>query len=159
MSKRNNRQLKIIGLVLILTVLLISLVLFQSASPMRKAKKEGFKIAQEVANVQSVDDFYWFTREKTYFTVVGKNSDQVEKAVFLTQDGTEALVMDMEEGLTDKEAIQKVLDLKETSKIKKISLGIFEEKPSWEVVAKSKDHQIVYYLVDFKTGEIVKKIS
>jgi hypothetical protein len=34
-NRKSNRQLKIIGLVLILTVLLISIVLFQSASPTR----------------------------------------------------------------------------------------------------------------------------
>ena len=159
MNKRSNRQVKILGLILILAVVLISLVLFQSASPMRKAKKEGIKIAQSVADIQQVDEFYWFTREKTYFTVVGKDKNQVEKVVFLPQDGSEALVMEQKEGLTDKEAIQKVLDLKETSKIKKVSLGIYDNKPTWEIVAKSKDGGIVYYLIDFKNGDVIKKID
>ncbi|MEG0287034.1 MULTISPECIES: DUF5590 domain-containing protein [Vagococcus] len=159
MNKRSNRQVKILGLILILAVVLISLVLFQSASPMRKAKKEGIKIAQSVADIQQVDEFYWFTREKTYFTVVGEDKNQVEKVVFLPQDGSEALVMEQKEGLTDKEAIQKVLDLKETSKIKKVSLGIYDNKPTWEIVAKSKDGGIVYYLIDFKNGDVIKKID
>lgn len=159
MNKRSNRQVKILGLILILAVVLISLVLFQSASPMRKAKKEGIKIAQSVADIQQVDEFYWFTREKTYFTVVGQDKNQVEKVVFLPQDGSEALVMEQKEGLTDKEAIQKVLDLKETSKIKKVSLGIYDNKPTWEIVAKSKDGGIVYYLIDFKNGDVIKKID
>ena len=159
MNKRSNRQVKILGLILILAVVLISLVLFQSASPMRKAKKEGIKIAQSVADIQQVDEFYWFTREKTYFTVVGEDKNQVEKVVFLPQDGSEALVMEQKEGLTDKEAIQKVLDLKETSKIKKVSVGIYDNKPTWEIVAKSKDGGIVYYLIDFKNGDVIKKID
>lgn len=159
MNKRSNRQVKILGLILILAVVLISLVLFQSASPMRKAKKEGIKIAQSVADIQQVDEFYWFTREKTYFTIVGEDKNQVEKVVFLPQDGSEALVMEQKEGLTDKEAIQKVLDLKETSKIKKVSLGIYDNKPTWEIVAKSKDGGIVYYLIDFKNGDVIKKID
>ena len=159
MNKRSNRQVKILGLILILAVVLISLVLFQSASPMRKAKKEGIKIAQSVADIQQVDEFYWFTREKTYFTVVGEDKNQVEKVVFLPQDGSEALVMEQKEGLTDKESIQKVLDLKETSKIKKVSLGIYDNKPTWEIVAKSKDGGIVYYLIDFKNGDVIKKID
>lgn len=158
-NRKSNRQLKIIGLVLILTVLLISIVLFQSASPMRKAKKQGIKISREIANIETVDDFYWFTREKTYFTVVGKDTSDTEKIVFIPQDGTEAVVMNADKGIESSEAVQKVLDLKETKKIKKVSLGLYDKKPVWEVVADSIDHGIKYYLIDFNQGEIVNTIS
>ncbi len=158
-NRKYNRQLKIISLVLILTIVLISIVLIQSASPMRKAKKQGIKVSEEVAGITQVEDFYWFTREKTYFTVVGYNDKSEEKVVFLPQDGEEAVVMNAKDGIDDNEAIQKVLDLKENRKIKKISLGLYQEKPVWEVVAESHEKQTNYYLVDFKTGDIVNKIS
>ena len=159
MNKKSNRQLKIIGLVLILTVVLISIVLIQSASPMRKAKKQGIEISKEVAGIETVQDFYWFTREKTYFTVLGITDKDQEKIVFLPQDGTEAIVMNQKDGIDDKEAIQKVLDLKETRKIKKVSLGFQDNRAVWEVVADSNDNRLTYYLVDFKDGEIINKIS
>lgn len=158
-NQKSSRQLKIIGLVLILTILLISIVLIQSASPMRKAKKQSIKISEEIANIKDVDDFYWFTREKTYFTVVGKDNEKTEKIVFIPQDGTEAVVMNAEQGLESHEAVQKVLDLKETKKIKKISLGLYDNKPVWEIVANSVDEGIKYYLVDFSNGDIVNTIS
>lgn len=158
MNRKSNRQLKIIGLVLILTIVLISLVLVQSASPMRKAKRQGINISKEIANIQTVDDFYWFTREKTYFTVVGVDNENTSKVVFIPQDGTEAIVMNSDKGVASNEAVQKVLDLKETKKIKKVSLGIYENQPVWEVVAANNDHGINYYLIDFVKGDIVDTI-
>lgn len=159
MNKKSNRQLKIIGLVLILTVVLISIVLVQSSSPMRKAKKQGIEVARKVADIEYVEDFYWFTRENTYFTVLGIDKNNNEKVVFLPQDGSEAVVMNQKDGIDDKEAVQKVLDLKETRKIKKVSLGLYKKKPVWEIVANSNENGINYYLVDFNDGEIINKIS
>lgn len=159
MNKKSNRQLKIIGLVLILTVVLISIVLVQSSSPMRKAKKQGIEVARKVADIEYVEDFYWFTREDTYFTVLGIDKNNNEKVVFLPQDGSEAVVMNQKDGIDDKEAVQKVLDLKETRKIKKVSLGLYEKKPVWEIVANGNENGINYYLVDFNDGEIINKIS
>lgn len=159
LKRRNNRQLKIIGLVLILSVVLVSIILIQSTAPMRSAKKQGIDISKEVAGIEKVDDFYWFTRDKTYFTVVGKNDKNEEKIVFLPQDGTEAVVMDQSSGIDSKTAIQKVLDLKETKNIKKISLGLYDGQAVWEVVADSKEKGINYYLVAFNNGEIVNTIN
>lgn len=159
MNKKSNRQLKIIGLVLILSVVLVSIVLTQSASPMRKAKKQSIKISKEVANINNVDDFYWFTRDKTYFTVLGTDDNNTGKVVFLPEDGTEAVVMNQADGINDQEAIQKVLDLKETKKIKKISLGLYDNQAVWEVVADNLDYGINYYLVAFKDGEIINKVT
>ena len=116
-KRKSNRQLKIIGLVLILTVVLVSIVLIQSASPMRQAKKQGVALSREVAGIEEVTDFYWFTRDKTYFTVVGNDEKNVGKIVFLPQDGEEAVIMNQSDGIDDTTAIQNVLDLKETKKL------------------------------------------
>lgn len=159
MNRKRNQQLKIIGTVLILTIVLVGVVLFQSASPMRKAKKQAVKISKEVANISEVEDFYWFTREKTYFTVVGVDNKNVEKIVFLPQDGSEAVVMNQKDGISNDEAIKKVLAKKETKKINKVSLGLYENKPVWEVAADSNESGLNYYLVDFKSGEIVNTLN
>ena len=158
-KRKSNRQLKIIGLVLILTVVLVSIVLIQSASPMRQAKKQGVALSREVAGIEEVTDFYWFTRDKTYFTVVGNDEKNVGKIVFLPQDGEEAVIMNQSDGIDDTTAIQNVLDLKETKKIKKISLGLYKNEAVWEVVANSNQGGINYYLVSFKDGKILNTIK
>ncbi len=140
-------------------IILVGVILFQSASPMRKAKSQAIKISKNIANISEVEDFYWFTREKTYFTVVGVDKQNVEKVVFLPQDGTEAVVMNQSEGITNDDAIKKVLGKKETKRIKKTSLGMYEGVAVWEVVADSIDSGINYYLVDFKSGKIISDIK
>ncbi|MGX7025983.1 cell wall elongation regulator TseB-like domain-containing protein [Vagococcus hydrophili] len=159
MSRKRNRQLKIITVSLILFLVLIGIILFQSSSPMRKAKGQAIKISEEVANITEVKDFYWFTRDKTYFTVVGLNDKNEAKIVLLPQDGSEALVMNEKDGINADDAIQVVLDTKETKKIKKVSLGMYDKKPVWEVVATAKDNSLTYYLVDFKEGKITNKMT
>lgn len=159
MSKKRNRQLKLVTLSLILFLVLLGIILFQSSSPMRKAKNQAIKISEEVANISKVEDFYWFTRDKTYFTVVGTDDKNEEKIVLLPQDGSEALVMNQKDGLTGDDAIQVVLDTKETKKIKKISLGMYDKKPVWEVVATAKDNSLSYYLIDFKEGKMTNKMT
>lgn len=159
MSKKRNRQLKLVTLSLILFLVLLGIILFQSSSPMRKAKNQAIKISEEVANISKVEDFYWFTRDKTYFTVVGTDDKNEGKIVLLPQDGSEALVMNQKDGLTGDDAIQVVLDTKETKKIKKISLGMYDKKPVWEVVAIAKDNSLSYYLIDFKEGKMTNKMT
>lgn len=159
MSKKRNRQLKLVTLSLILFLVLLGIILFQSSSPMRKAKNQAIKISEEVANISKVEDFYWFTRDKTYFTVVGTDDKNEGKIVLLPQDGSEALVMNQKDGLTGDDAIQVVLDTKETKKIKKISLGMYDKKPVWEVVATAKDNSLSYYLIDFKEGKMTNKMT
>ncbi|SLM86313.1 hypothetical protein FM121_09500 [Vagococcus fluvialis bH819] len=126
---------------------------------MRKAKNQAIKISEEVANISKVENFYWFTRDRTYFTVVGTDDKNESKVVLLPQDGSEALVMNQKDGLTGDDAIQVVLDTKETKKIKKISLGMYDKKPVWEVVATAKDNSLSYYLIDFKEGKITNKMT
>ncbi|HCM88965.1 MULTISPECIES: DUF5590 domain-containing protein [Vagococcus] len=159
MSKKRNRQLKLVTLSLILFLILMGIILFQSSSPMRKAKNQAIKISEEVANISKVENFYWFTRDRTYFTVVGTDDKNESKVVLLPQDGSEALVMNQKDGLTGDDAIQVVLDTKETKKIKKISLGMYDKKPVWEVVATAKDNSLSYYLIDFKEGKITNKMT
>ena len=50
-------------------------------------------------------------------------------------------------------------DLKETKKIKKISLGLYKNEAVWEVVANSNQGGINYYLVSFKDGKILNTIK
>lgn len=158
-SRKRNQQLKIFGSILILMIVLVGVILFQSASPMRKAKSQAIKISKNIANISEVDEFYWFTRDKTYFTVVGLDNKNVEKIVFLPQDGSEAVIMSQKDGITNDEAIKKVLDMKKTKKINKVSLGMYKEKAVWEVVADSIENGLDYYLIDFKSGEIVNEIN
>lgn len=156
---KQAKQLKFLALFLILTLSLMIIIIVQSNAPMHRAKKQATQIAKDIAKIERTDEFYWFTRDKTYFTVIGQDDKNQTKVVFIPQDGSEAVIIDQKNGVTDSTAIQEVLDTNETTRIKKISLGMIDNKAVWEVVAESKSHTLNYYLVDFKEGHIVETLN
>lgn len=144
---------------LMLLIILSVLIISQGLKPVNKVKKESTKIAREVADIQKVDEFYWFNREKNYYTVVGRDSKNQEKVVFIPQDGSEALIMDWSAGITEDEVIQLMLDVKEVKRLRKLTLGVYKGNPVWEVVATNQHNQIDYYLLDFETGKIEQTLK
>lgn len=155
---RRGNGIKVLAIGLMLALIFITTVLVQSISPVTKAKKQAKEVANSIAGVERVDDFYWFIREKTYFTIVGRTADNESKIVLIPEDGSEAVVMANNEGINEKEAIAKVIDTKEVKRIKKINLGMVKGQPVWEVTAVGKSDPLSYYLVDFASGDIIETI-
>lgn len=142
-------------LLIILSVLIIS----QALKPVNRVKKASVKIARDVADIKRVDDFYWFNRGENYYTVIGSNSKGEKKVVFIPQDGSEALVMDQSQGVSEEEVIQSMLDVDEVKRIRKLSLGVHDKEPVWEVVVTNQSNQIDYYLINFETGNISQTLK
>lgn len=159
MRRKKEKQLKRMTIFLVLMIVLVGIILVQATSPERSAKKQATKIAKEISGIKTVDEFYWFNREETSYTVVGRDADNQGIITIIPEDGTEALIIYSNEGLSDRDAVQAVLDLNETKSISKITLGMYDNKPVWEISAKSKENRLSYYLVDFKTGEIINKLT
>lgn len=127
---------------------------------MRQARQEAVEIAEEYANIDTVDDFYWFTREETYFTVMGKDENDRALAVIIPKSGDKVRVEEQSEGLSEQEAKQAVLQEHEDETIEKASLGIVDNDPVWEVVTtdENDDEGSNYYLLQFQDGEEVKNL-
>lgn len=155
---KGHKIAKYTSIVLIIIILAIGFVLIKSTSPQRAAKKQAVKIAKDIGNIKQVDEFYWFTRDQSFFTIVGKDDKNQGKIVIIPEDGKEGIVYDTKDGVHYGEAVQAVLDSNETTYIKNINLGMVDNKPVWEISADGKNHELNYYLVDFKTGKIIEKI-
>lgn len=152
---KKRRDLKLLALFLFLLIVLTVVIFVRADYPMHKAKKEATAIAKEQAGIQEVTDFYWFTRKDTYFTVVGLTEKGEGLIVIIPREGGQTEILKQSEGVTEKEAIQSVLDDKTSNEIKKITLGLVDDEPVWEIVAESKEYGINYYLVSFRTGDII----
>jgi len=151
---RGEKFIKYLTLTLIAIIVLVSIVFYRSTSSYRSAKKQAVTIAKDLGHIQKVDDFYWFTRQENTFSVVGRDNENVEKIVMIPEKGKEALVINADKGVNQDDAIQSVLKRNETKRIKKVSLGLVEKKPVWEVTAIGNDDHLVYYLVDFYSGDV-----
>lgn len=159
-EKYKVTALFVISMVLLFVIFFSIIFYIRASRPMRQARQEAVEIAEEYANIDTVDDFYWFTREETYFTVMGKDENDRALAVIIPKSGDKVRVEEQSEGLSEQEAKQAVLQEHEDETIEKASLGIVDNDPVWEVVTtdENDDEGSNYYLLQFQDGEEVKNL-
>lgn len=154
-----NKLLMILSMSAIIVVLFSVIFYIRSTRPMAQAQKEAVSIAKEFADLQEVDKFYWFTREKTYFSLTGKNAKQEKIAVIIARSGGEVKTFKQKDGLTEAAAIKKIVAEYQPKKVLKASLGMYQDEPVWEVVTENDTGYFNYYLCSFKTGDLLKNIE
>lgn len=150
-TKRNKLLLAIIAILLIIIVA-ITIFYVRSTHPRTQAKKEATTIAKEYAQLTTVDEFYWFTRKATYFSVTGTNDKGDQLAVIIPKKGGKITVLNQKDGKTEDQIRQIIANTYQESDIQKVSLGMYEDKPTWEVVTKNAEGALNYYLLSFDTG-------
>ena len=163
MNKAEKKERKKILILFSLIVALLSIILFsaifyiRASRPMRQAKEEAIQLAKEHVDIQRVDQFYWFTREETYFSLVGETESGKNVVVIIPKTGEKLLVFDEKDGLTQEQTRAVVQELAPQERIKKITLGMFNDQVVWEVMTKGND-ELHYYLIDFKDGSLVHRL-
>ncbi|MEG0293991.1 cell wall elongation regulator TseB-like domain-containing protein [Enterococcus sp.] len=145
----------IVGLLLI--ILITSLGYIRASRPMRQARAEAIELANQHVKLASVDQFYWFTREATYFSLVGEDAKGQEIVVIIPKSGEEILIKKQEEGITEEEAKGIVRTEYPNERIKKVTLGMYQEQIVWEVMTKVSEEEH-YYLLAFSDGALIKSI-
>lgn len=148
-------------LILVLLALIIGFVtvMYRSNRPLAQAEEEATTIAQKYTDLAEVSDFYWFTREKTYFSLLGEDKKGNEIAVIVPKDGNKVTVLNQKDGLSELAAMQNVAKAYPKEKVKQAKLGIYQEAPVWEVTTTSSSGKVNYVLVSFDKGEEIKKVS
>ena len=163
MNKAEKKERKKILILFSLIVALLLIILFsaifyiRASRPMRQAKEEAIQLAKEHVDIQRVDQFYWFTREETYFSLVGETEAGKNVVVIIPKTGDKLLVFDEKDGLTQEQTRAVVQELAPQERIKKITLGMFNDQVVWEVMTKGND-ELHYYLIDFKDGSLVHRL-
>lgn len=150
---------RIIGSIVVLVVLLIVLFYVRAVRPYYQAKSEATQMAQKYADLQETDHFYWFTRQKTYFSLLGKNANGTKIVVLIPEDGKKVTILKQADGVTAAQAKKTVAQRDPQRSFFKINLGMVDDQAVWEVVMKAQNGTLDYYLVDFKTGKITSKLS
>ncbi len=160
-KKRRAKQVDILiicGVILALIIFVSSIVYTRVSRPVRQAKAEATQIAQRAANIETVENFYWFTRDETYFSIVGLDNKEEEMIVIIPQSGNKITILQQSEGLTENEARRMVKKNHPEEAVKKANLGVVDEKIVWEVMTEN-DAGIMYYLIDFKEGQEIDALQ
>ena len=158
-QQKLNRWLLGIIIFLLIVIVSASMLFIRSNRPMQQAKKEAVKMAEKYADIEDVDQFYWFNREKTYFTVIGKNKSGESLVVIIPKSGEKVKVLDQKTGLTEQQAENKFIEDYPDLTFEKANLGIYRDQTAWEVTAKDEKGAIQYYLLAFSDGKTIKVIK
>ena len=162
MTNERERRIQriLIGVIVFLLsfILLTSVLYVRSTRPMRQAKEEATTIAKKYAKLETVDRFYWFNRQDTYFSLLGKNDKDQAIAVIIPETGEKVTILDQKEGLSEDEIRELAFQEYQPDKILKVELGLEDQKPVWEVTLR-REGALSYILLDFKDGKEVKVIQ
>lgn len=145
--------------ILLAIIVMIAIFYVRSTHPRTQAKKEATEIAKEYAHLESVDKFYWFTRKKTYFSVTGKNDKGEELAVIIPKSGGKVTVLNQKSGVVEGHIRQIIETEYQEKAIQKISLGLYNDEPTWEIVTTNDEGLLSYYLLSFENAEEIMIIK
>lgn len=138
----------------ILVVVLFSLTVYKQV---QNNKTEGFSEAIEKAleatSLVEVNETSTYSRNESYVVIDGLDEDGNEIYVFVPDEDGEMIEIDAEDGITAEDAIQIVENDQKVSKILSTQIGIEDEKPLWEITYLDDKERLVYYYLDFKTGD------
>ena len=161
-EKKDHRlewDLGILIVVLLALIIGFVTVMYRSNRPRAQAEEEATAIAKKYTDLEEVSDFYWFTREKTYFSLLGEDKKGNEIAVIVPKDGNKVTVLNQKAGLSEQAALQSVAKAYPKEKVKQAKLGIYQEAPVWEVSTTADSGKVNYVLVSFDKGEEIKRVS
>lgn len=150
------------GSILLLFILIVSsyTIFFRSQQPLVQAEKEAKKIAEEVADVDYIKDFYWYNgTDETYFTVEGFTESMDHVYVVIKQNGGDTLLLDADEVVTEEEAKSILQAQKDPFEILEARIGIEEDTPFWEIAYKNDDGSMGYLLISVYTGETIREYN
>lgn len=154
---KRNLVMGLIGLLFILIVGSYS-IFYQSQRPIVQAESEATQIAKQAADVQKVEDFFWYNgTEATYFAVSGYTIDNEMVYVVIKQDGGQTWVFSADEIVTEDEAKAIVQAAREPSDMLEARIGIADEEPFWEVAYKDENGRLNYYQLSAKSGQKMKE--
>lgn len=149
------------GTIIILFLLIASsyTIFYRAQQPMIQAQKEAIVIAEKEANIQEVEDFYWYNGSETYFTVAGTDNKDEELYVIIKKSGGSTTILKTAEVVTESEAKSITQADKAPNDILEARLGIENEEPVWEVTYKNENGTIGYYLISALSGKWVRDIE
>ncbi|KAB2338294.1 peptidase [Cytobacillus depressus] len=134
-------------------------VYFNAVEPVKAAEKKAVEMAMKETRLIHVEDFQLYHGQETYYIVKGKNREGKSIYVWIPEKDGKIIVRKVADGVTKKQAIDKLRQEKSPKEIISVRLGMEKNIPLWEIYYRTDGDLINYYYVDFKTGEWLKKIE
>ncbi|WP_119326279.1 hypothetical protein [Companilactobacillus musae] len=156
-----NRSTKILLTISLIALAIVSALTYLNLSfePYASAKSQANDIAKEKAGIVEPDYFGNYTRQKQYYAVGGLTKGQKYRYIIIDAKSGKTDTFNKNSAPVRQSIVNGVVDRYNAKKILHINLGLYKDKPTWEVTFQKKNGSIGYNLVDFKTGKSVQIIN
>lgn len=153
MKKLTPVKQYLLGFSMVFLVLLISAgtVLYLSMKPKLDAERTATQVAIKAAKLSKTSSVELYNGPNTFYSVYGTTESGGKRIVSVGEDNREVYVYAESDGISRQQAEETAASNGATD-ISKVVFGIYAKSPVWEVTATNG-----YYLVNFKTGELIKK--
>ena len=149
-----------ITIITIIGVFLALLILISVANyPKHQARSHAISVAKKYSGLKNPGAFYTYNRETTYYAIAGKNKKNQKIFVIVPKKGHNVKVLKQSSGIYKNEALTQIWNKRNPKKVLKISLGIFNGSPVWEVTYTNQHNKLCYELLNFKDGKDLQKIT
>ncbi|WP_079509524.1 cell wall elongation regulator TseB-like domain-containing protein [Mesobacillus jeotgali] len=148
--------------VAIITGILVN-VYFNAVEPVDAAEKKAVEIAMKETSLSDFTDFNLYSGEETYYVMTGRNAKNEDVYVWINEKNSQLITKNAKNGITKKEALNKLYQEKNPDQIIDVRLGMARikktDRPAWEIYYRNSSNNINYYYVDFETGEKLRAID
>ncbi|WP_295728139.1 DUF5590 domain-containing protein [uncultured Limosilactobacillus sp.] len=148
---------------IVLTILVLILVCWISFAianhPRRQARHEAYSMAKQYAHVDHPTGFYVYNRDRTYYTVAGKNQHNKQVLVIIPDKGGHITIINQSKGINRQQAVARVSSSERPRRIIRTAPGYFNDRIVWEVTYINSKGALCYDLINFHTGKFVQKIN
>ncbi|MCM0582081.1 DUF5590 domain-containing protein [Weissella diestrammenae] len=158
--RRNKIRHWLYGIIIGLFVVLLGVysVIATSLRPINHANKVYSELVLQKKKLKQVDQFYWSSRKKTYYTLIGKNSKGQTTGVIVSAKTKKMTVINMSDGLSYQQIKQKVVRQYQPQKITNVGMSLYQHVPVWEVKFIDRNGMLNFITIQFSNGKVVRTI-
>jgi uncharacterized protein YpmB len=145
-----------------LALVIVAMIGWSAYSPFRSIEHQAEDAVINNKQLKTIDQSYVYNGSASYVTVIGKDSKNHKKAIFVLQSEVDqkGLVLKMKNGISEKKAIdiakQNDPDMK---RILHTKLGLEKPGAVWEVTYRTKDDKLNYVYITYTSGKTWKRIT
>lgn len=143
-------------IVLLSTIFIIYHV---GSAPYKDMQTQAIQMAKQHAGLKTAETFYLYNRNQQNWTVGGVDKHRQKIFVIINPKNKHVVILDQSAGISQKTAVNKVIKADAPNQIHNVALGIYKQKPVWEITFSNKNHTTGYETLDFKTGKTVSRIN
>jgi len=156
-----NRSTKVLLTISLIALAIVSALTYLNLSfaPYSSAKSQANNIAKDKAGIVEPDYFGNYTRQKQYYSVGGLTKGDKYRYVIINAKSGKTKIINKNNAPVRQTVIDGVAERYGAKKILHINLGVYKNKPTWEVTFQKKNGSIGYNLVDFRSGKSIQIIN